>query len=630
VKIVVDSAKLITAAVAAFLALILPFEFISTQSAIEWIKHYGYLSMSALLLVTLGALWPSLKQLNRHSIGFAALKRHRPGILLILTGSIFLHIHEESSFKILFDEHTLSSTAKNLHEKQTAFVQTAGHIITEELQPRIGIVDKRPLLFPYLLSLTHHILGYDVENVFLLNSALSLLLLCLSYYLVARFCGASHACLSILLLLGLPLLAQNTNGGGYELLNLCLITALILSGIYYLKHRSPAGGLNLHVMTAVLLANVRYESILFVLVPAALFLVKSIRLRQLRLTWLSALSPLLLILPLLNYAVFQGIPQFIQTDQENFFDLSHLPGNLVHACTYLFAFGTKYSNSALLTICGLFAIIMTGCHILRRPREHLFINNTLTVLAIVFIIVAANTLLALSCYWGEWTDPLTSRFSLPLQLLMALLLSFILKTRYTREGPPAWLLALAGLHLVFIAPAHIARMANEPRLPNAVGYDWAVNWIREHQKNEHSLFLAKSAIGIGLLEKAAIPFMIANAMPERVLLTRKLGLYDEIYALERFVEQPDGKYVVPAADQGLNPRYQLKTVAEKQVRPGLIYRISQVTGLSKANGNNRTLAADLPQYETGEEISLHDVLTHHRDILPLVPASFKSSRSEGE
>lgn len=47
-------------------------------------------------------------------------------------------------------------------------------------------IDKRPLLYPFLVSLAHDLTGYRVLNAFLVNVALHPLLLGLAWWLARR------------------------------------------------------------------------------------------------------------------------------------------------------------------------------------------------------------------------------------------------------------------------------------------------------------------------------------------------------------------------------------------------------------------------------------------------------------
>jgi hypothetical protein len=605
--------KIGIALVCAALALVVPLHFTASEQAVVIVKHFAYWMLGATSLLFLLYLRESLKEVALRDL-IAKAKAHLPALILILVAALYLHLHVDRGFKILFDEHAISSTAMSMHYDNRAFVQAASHIVNDEVIASIGFVDKRPAFFPFVVSLVHSISGYRPENVFWLNSGLTVLLLGLIYVIAARTCGKPHGMLAVLLMTSLPLLAQNTNGGGYEIMNLCLICGMVLAGLNYMR-KEGSQGLDLLLLTAILLANNRYESIAYVVVPALLFLLKSYREKKLSLTWFAVFSPLLLMTPLFSYAVFQGDDRFIQTDSANFFSGSHLSGNVAHALTYLFETSGDYSNSVLLSATGMIAGLFLAVQLIRRAPFFLKQDNGLTVPFVVFLVVAFNTTLALSCYWGAWTDPSTSRFSFPLQLFFVLSVPLVLHYDFRLKHLPKWMPITCLLFIIGISSPHAERLNNETRMSASEGYDWALNWARDNTKGENNLYLAESVLGFGLNRQASLPFMVANAMPERVVLPKEWGIYDEIYTLEVLYHDTTGNEGTPSRYTALNQRFVLQSVAQKSIDINLFYRISRVVGLNEAEPGNETTPANLPPQRTeGQRFS-----EYFYKSLPLIP-----------
>ena len=215
----------ICCAIMALLALHL----VSPRWAIVLVKYLGAWGMLITCLLFLYALRRPFNQWTRSDTS-STLRAHLPAVLTILAATLYLHLHVDRGFKILFDEHAISSTAMSMHLEQQAYVQAAAHIIDGEAINSAGFVDKRPIFFPFSISLLHRTTGFRPENVFWLTSGLTCLLLSLLYCITSQVCGKRSGILAVLLLTSLPLLAQNTTGGGYEIMNLCLIASLLLCG----------------------------------------------------------------------------------------------------------------------------------------------------------------------------------------------------------------------------------------------------------------------------------------------------------------------------------------------------------------------------------------------------------------
>jgi len=568
--------KLMTAALAALAALVLPLYLVPPELAIQTVKFAGYWLMLATCALLLWQLWRECRQVYTSQLRDLA-SRHVLGLLLAATLGGFLQQQGEAGFKILYDEHLLSSTAMNLHRQQMAYVQAAGHHIDGEAVASLGHVDKRPLLFPLLLSMVHNVFGFDYRHVFALNAALTFIALALLYALLARLTGRSYGWLGLLLFGGLPLLAQNATGGGYEMLNLCLILGLTLAALHYFQQEDGSRGLDLMLMTAILLANVRYESILYVLVPVAVFLLKSWRSGNMFLSWFSVCSPLLLIPPLLSLAIFRAEPIFFHTTPENFFGLTHLPGNLTQALRYLFDWRGAETNSLLLSIAGLAGLLLFLAHTTPRLLQLTRARDAAAPLFTVLIIILVNTVLALSSYWGAWTDPVTARFSLPLQLAMVLGTAMVLFRVFHRPAAPLALVFVAAAYLFFATPFQCERMRTDPRLAIARGYDWVLHWITHQAPPGNHLYLAQSASGIGLLPVGALPFRAANAAPEQILALQAPGGYDEIFLVQALVEYDAGQTAPLPGHLAPHPAFTLETCDQRYLTDDFLYRISRVT-----------------------------------------------------
>jgi len=190
----------------AALALLVPLYFTTSKQAVLIVKHFTYSALGATCLLFLLQLRESLKEVARSDVVLRA-KNHIPALILILVATFYLHLHVDRGFKIVFDEHAISSTAMSMHYNARAFVPAASHIINDEVVASIGFVDKRPALFPFVVSVTHSLSGFRPENVFWLNSGLTFLLHGLIYTIAARSCGKPHGILAILRMPSLPLLA---------------------------------------------------------------------------------------------------------------------------------------------------------------------------------------------------------------------------------------------------------------------------------------------------------------------------------------------------------------------------------------------------------------------------------------
>jgi hypothetical protein len=583
-----DIFKAITVIAAAALVLGARFFIIEPLTAVAWITKYGYWAV-ALTFIWFAVL--SVKQLPAKEEVLKLGKAHRAGLLCVLLAGVFFQVHEPREFKILYDEFAISGVARNMHFDREATYPGRAHYFDGHLIVSACGVDKRPCFFPFLISLVHDLTGYRPENVFYLNAGLAVILLLLVYAFGAASGGTRLGCLGVLILTGLPLIAQNATDGGYELANLVMILLLYFSGSRY--YRSPGvQGLNLFILTAVLLAQVRYESILYVLVVPALVLCKWCQEKKITLTWMAAISPALLIAPLLVNEVFSATPGYFQTNPgQPFFSLQYLLDNSIVAIYYMFYQSLGNTNSVLLSVTGLFGA--AGFLFLTRKniKQWFWQRTEDLVLFFIFIVTCVNTGLALCVFWGHWNDPMVARFSLPLQLLMVVLTLRSTARLLGARPLPKWTLYFAGIWIVLFAAPASARLNQTNRSISAREYSWLFEYLARKDPAT-TLTICGSSIAPILYNMPAIAIDRAGAVRWKIKTCLDEGVYREIIVLQRFqIDCKSGKYLETGQTR-LGEGFKLETIAEKKFHPDMISRISRVvdvdiTGMPKPPGLER-------------------------------------------
>ncbi|MCB1123930.1 MAG: glycosyltransferase family 39 protein, partial [Verrucomicrobiae bacterium] len=331
-------------------------------------------------------------------------RRFNTGILiLILTAAGFQFVHEDFGYKILMDEYNLTATSLNIHENKTAFTPTRGVLVQGDFEVVDGYIDKRPFLFPFLVSILHDLTGYRMENSHILNVLLTFTLFLVIYLAGFHLGGKRGGVLAVSLLAGFPLIGQNATGAGFELLNFVLLSLtawLCLS----LVARPGLEKETLLVLSAILLAQVRYESVIF-LVPV--ILVIAFRWKATPTIgpgWITAFSPWLLMPLLLQNRWFRSRAGLWELPGEitNPFSLSYIPDNLGHAVMYFFNYSAEFQNSLLLTVVGFLSLFFLIVVSLKRYRNWVsFKPRDYDVLGLWGLALVGHTLLILAYHAGK-------------------------------------------------------------------------------------------------------------------------------------------------------------------------------------------------------------------------------------
>ena len=191
---------------------------------------------------------------------------HWPALLLslVLVGLIFSI--SPLKFKTLTDETNLIGVSMMMHENKTAAKPIEG-IYTDFAPPNfLTHVDKRPVLFPFLVSLIHSAIGYSPYNGFILNFIIGSALLFIMYLSVSRVLTRSYGLLSILLFASAPIFVVYVTSSGFEVLNAFFLVFSFLLLIDVYERQDSVKSTELLLLTLLLLAQCRYESLIILVV----------------------------------------------------------------------------------------------------------------------------------------------------------------------------------------------------------------------------------------------------------------------------------------------------------------------------------------------------------------------------
>ena len=563
----------------AALAVILGFVAFTPGQSLQAVIYGGYWAM---LLLTLLFGWSLLKLARDSRADMASWtdKPRWPAALVIGCGLLLL-IHEAYGFKILMDEVMLLGTSMSMHFDKTALVPMRGHDIQGAFQLLAGQLDKRPLFQPFLVSLLHDLTGYRPENIFGLNTVLTFVLLTLAYVTGCRISGRSAGAVAVLLLTSLPLLAQNATGGGFELLNLVMILGTLLLGMRYVARRD-GNSLEAFGLSGILLANTRYESVVFLLPVGLTVLWAWWSDRRTTLTWVVIIMPVLLLPYALHNKVFSvrasSWEMASQPGYDKPFSLSYIPDNIAHDLNFFFNTAGEHSNSLVLSVLGFVALPFFTLWALKTLRALRDASPARAALAIFALGFAAHTLLMLCYFWGRFDDPVIRRLSLPLNLTLVIA-TITVATELNWRGQ-VWRLLAVVIGVGFFAHSLPAMARHGYSSEYYVGreMDWRREFIAVHPERDYLFIDNNSIIWITHLVSAT-PVQQARDQKGNIIFNFRNRIFSAIYVFQRLsIDPANGRLSVPAEDDP-GPDYQLETVAERRFTPLTVSRISRVVSI---------------------------------------------------
>ena len=385
------------------------------------LRYAGYPILALTFAVWLGAFW-SLRPSAAEARNWTG--REGRAVLAWAVGfTLLAAVTSSYLYKVLYDEVVIQSTATNLQWHREVGAIGRGYIYDGALQILQPYLDKRPYFFPFLVSLLHDLTGWREANAFALNTALLPVVLILTYAGGRMLAGHRAGLVSLVSLGAFSLLLINATGAGLEMLNLALVLGLVVSGAAYLKN-PDARRLDLLVLTSVLLANTRYESSIYVGSAALLVLLGWARAGRPIVSWGAIAGPVLLIPYALHNRYLSATPALWELREgiQHRFSLDYLAANLDFAWTFFFNLGPNIANSVWLTVAGLAALLGLAFTGLRRRLRWGDLSPATQACLAVAAGVAGNLVLLLAYFWGDLSDPIVSRLSLPLHALVALMI----------------------------------------------------------------------------------------------------------------------------------------------------------------------------------------------------------------
>lgn len=450
---------------------------------------------------------------------------------LICVGLSFVHV--EIGPKILMDDAILESTAKSLHQSREVYTSTFGRWVANDFTIFDGYVDKRPLLYPFAVSLLHDLSGYRSSNPYIVNVIGGVCLLFTLSLLGYFLNGRKGAYLMLLLWVSLPLLSQNASGSGMDLINLLFLVGVILLSILYWK-RLDAVSESALALAGVLLAQGRYESPLFLLPIAGVIVFGWIRKGEVILSaGTICAAPLLFGLALQNKFFSQSEALWeLHSGTQTPFALENISDNFVRALSFYFNTSDAYANSLWIALLGFPAVVFLVLYYVRGWRAVYAEKPAQSIFGLFSAFLLAHILVILCYHDGQLNRLFASRFALPSYLLMSSAIIIVLGA-FTRSRR-VWA-GFSACTLIFIVGYTLPMNAKgvfTQRNYVANEIEWMQS-IADDQFEARSLVIDLYTIPWTLRQTASLSPLQAFSNAVRLYDDFASGKYTSIYLIER-------------------------------------------------------------------------------------------------
>jgi len=389
-----------------------------------------YYFLMGLLLCWVGTYASTAREWRRELL-LAWVKENWPGLLIAFAVTLVTALAVEPALRMLSDEANLVGTSKNLFASREPTFTVSGKYYYDSYWDVDVAIDRRPTLFPFLVSLVHSALGYSYRNVFLFNLLVLPAFLLVSYRLAKSLGGEIFGVVASLLAAAHPVTLLCVRSGGFDFLA-TFFGLLSLKSFYdYACQQSP-GRLAVLWMNLCMFAEIRYESALFIVPVVAVLLVFKM------LSW-GALRPYALVYAatpaFLLPRVWQSISHGNVPEQEAGTVTFSLDNFLANGREYLqpilSPFGSFPFHSAILIGLGILGCVYWLRWLFDRVRG----GGSAPQLRFAIVLVAWLLLQVIICFtyvWGRAQFPSAARLVLPLDTFFSFAAAWLLTAALAR------------------------------------------------------------------------------------------------------------------------------------------------------------------------------------------------------
>ncbi len=505
--------------------------------------------------------------------------RHYVGIIMSIVIVTAIFLMSPPRFKILNDEGTLVGISMMMHENKISSAPVQGYYYGDSANLRRELsVNKRPLLFPFLTSFVHSAFGYSAYHGFVVNYLCGILILILSYVFISKTFSRSYAAIAVLIFSGCPIFVLWITSSGFETVNLLFIIFTFLFFHKFLQDKNIDNA-ELLILTLILLAQCRYESLLFMV--AILFLLPWLAGRKHAFQFSCAMYvvPVLLIPTLWQRRLYnKSVVDLIVEIGPNQFEI---PQQLFSAGNFLanipkniFVFTGLNPDLGFTPV--LFILSFAGVYMLARkkltsPTEISSKFNYILLFGVTTFILMIGIIS--SYYWGDFQLPLSNRFAIAFLPYMVFSAIFCLDSieRKTKKPLKIFLITFFIFHLLFYWP-YGAHQKNLKSLPLPKEYQKVLSYLETEYKNTQSTLIICERPNLYVIHQyGAVSFAYANSHINEIMIAMS-RYYDHIVVLQSY-NQKDRTVM---DDSRLHGSYRIQEKQKINVSMSSFLRVSEV------------------------------------------------------
>ncbi len=529
--------------------------------------HTTYYLLMGLVLCWAGTYLFAARELRRETV-VAWAKENWPGLLVALSVTVIAGLAIEPALRMLSDEANLVGTSKNLFASKTATFTVSGKNYYGNYWDVDVAIDRRPTLFPFLVSLVHSVCGYSYGNAFLFNLMVLPAFVLVSYRLAKSLGGEIFAVVASLFVVAHPVTLISVRSGGFDFFATFFALLVLKSLLDFCRRESPAK-LAILWMNLCMFAEIRYESVLFVPpVVVLLLLFKRVTWRRLRpYAFVYALTPVYF-MPRVWQSILRGnIPE--QEPGTVTFSFGHFLDNArEYFEPVLSPFQSHPAHSAVLIALGAVGCALWLRWLLARLRERDWKSPESRFAVFVAAWMLVQVVIVFSYVWGRAQYPSSARLVIAIDTFFSFAAAWTLTFLLKRWRPFIPILLAAAVLATQLPVASQARFMNRLTQTRESAMTWR---FFERLDNKRILIVTDRPNHFTIMNYGAMSF--ASARRDPYLLTAfARHLFRDVYLIQPIKLSTNE----PLPGFEIWPDRKLETVLEFQNDANVLVRISRL------------------------------------------------------
>lgn len=526
-----------------------------------------YYFLMATVLCWAGTYLHSARDLRWQAI-VAWVKENWPGLVIAITMTIIAGLAVEPGLRVLSDEANLVGTSKNFFTSKSATFTVSGKNYYGSYWDIDVAIDRRPTLFPFLVSLVHAACGYAYSNVFVFNLLLLPAFLLVSYRLCKSLGGETFAIVASLFAIAHPITLITVRSGAFDFCVAFFALLVLKSLLDYCRDRHPAK-LAILWMNLCMFAEIRYESALFIPPVVVLLLVfKMLSWSTLRpYAFIYALTPAYL-LPRVWQSLLRGnVPE--QEPGTVTFSVDNFLRNAHEYFEPILSPSKSYpAHSAIVIALGVVGCLLWARWLAGRVRASDWTAPQLRFAVFVVAWMSLQFVVVFTYVWGRAQYPSAARLAIAIDTFFSFAAAWLLTLALERWKPFVGVLLAVALVVIQLPVASQHRMMNRLTQTRESATTWRF-FERLHEKR--ILIVTDRPNHFTIMDYGAMSFDTAKRDPY-LFTAFDRHLFHDIYVIQQLALS--SREPLPGYD--IWPHRRLEPVLEFQNDADVLVRISRL------------------------------------------------------